>query len=198
MSDQYLYWTMKPVAVAKVDAPVDWRWEEKRPLERPGWIDEWQTPTMSLSDYGWGKGGLAGQPRWDDFLGGTGVPDVCSPRLRQFLDERRGASDVVQWLQVWVANSQGEKREYWMLRLPELLLDEILDPDHTVVTPGAGVMKAVLDARKAAGRHILRYPYEQVSSPIVSEQLRAAVVSAKFTGCAFDPVPSSHRESFES
>ena len=80
-----------------------------------------------------------------------------------------------------------------MFRLPELLTDEILDLDQTVMSPGGDAMKAVLDARKTVGRHIMRYPYQLVSVPIVSEQWRQAIVDAGFTGCTFDPVPATHR-----
>lgn len=179
------FWSLFPTEQAVVDKPSGWKAEPGRTLRAPGWIGEWERPVM-IRDPRW-----KGRP-WPDYLSPVNLPCLCSPRLRELFDRVRGPSDEIEWLRVDVTEvDDDEAHEYWMMRLPVLLREEILDEDRTVWSPGT-IMKAVVDARKMTDRHVVRYPSEMSTRPIVCDAVRAAIEQAGMAGCKFEPVPATH------
>jgi hypothetical protein len=109
----------------------------------------------------------------------------CSERMRAVIDQHRGPLDELEWLPATVVDNSGVEHPYWVLHL--LGESDFVDRSSSIMVRGF-VVKAVLDSRKVAGRHLLRFSGDS-QRWIVSDQLRSAFAEAGCVGLTYTKVP---------
>ncbi len=150
-------------------------------FQRKGHIGQWQTPVYKIAG------------KFADLLEGTDRALLCSPRLRQMIDQHRGERDVIQWLDVDVESKENQVRRYSLLHLPELL--DVLDQEHSKIMEPApddeSRYVAVPCLRRAAAEdhHVFAVmcppPLFGVNGTFVSDEMRKAINSLTPTGILF-------------
>jgi hypothetical protein len=114
---------------------------------------------------------------------------ICSPKLRDILDGGQGRKDILQWLPVYVEDTEQQSEfEYFVLIFPNN--DDVIDREKSILAGKDSVVQAVLDMNKTSGHSVFSLPGE-VTTLIVSKSVREAIENAHCTGIEFSTVRMS-------
>ena len=158
--------------LATARAPYDP--ELSRRLIAGGEVADWEPLRFELDE-----GGVV------DYLASTFAYRLCSEPLRDVLEARRGATDVVQWLPTIVVDRSGRELPYWALHFPTV--PDVLNRSRSVLA-GPVVVKAVLDRQLVDGHRLLTLP-KDLTRLILADQVKSAIEAAGCTGMKFSPIP---------
>jgi hypothetical protein len=115
---------------------------------------------------------------FSDYLSSTLGCRLCSPRLRNILDEYRSVDDEIQWLPVTVR--KGEMAcVYAVLHFPHP--PDVLNKDKSIFA-GEFVVKPVLSRTAVENHHVFAYPKAGEAKLFISGQVKMAIESAGCTG----------------
>ena len=112
---------------------------------------------------------------------------LCSRKLKDVFDATAKPGDDLVWIPARVSNGN-ETRDYFVLSLTAH--PEYIDASRSTYSAPGVVVKGVLDTEACGGSAIFIYdPYAH--APVVSSQVRDAIIAAGCTGIAF----SKHAQS---
>ncbi len=120
-----------------------------------------------------------------DYLANNCCTRLCSERLMNILEQNRSPKDAVQWFDVTVVGSGGERRKYRALHFPE---DYAIVNTAKSIMNGDIVVKPVFDARAVSEHRLFTLPKDMGLTMFVSAELKAAIEAAKLTGMSFSKV----------
>lgn len=135
--------------------------------------EDWEPPLLRLP-----------HADWEDLLAADGSWHPCSPALRSAVEAELSGEEGVVWLPMRVlSETSGEERTYYGLHLP--FRRDVLHEGRTIYGPG-GVIKPVVDARKAGGLAVFSFPGGAMIA-FVNDALKRRIVSQGLTGIEFNP-----------
>jgi hypothetical protein len=106
---------------------------------------------------------------------------LCSERLKNIIEQYKSPRDIIQWLQANVVCSKTEQKVYFILHLPEGF--NVLNEKKTVFS-GDFPVKPYLNLKAIGEHHVFRYR-GSLFRPIVSAEIRDAIIAAGCTGQDF-------------
>lgn len=145
-----------------------------------GYIENWQIIPFILRKE---RGELA------DFLGSNICHRLCSPRLKDVIDQNVTPNDIpIQWLPVSITKEKtGESFDYFYLHFPEVC--NCLDEEETIYEDFLGkprVQVAHYSLAKIQDKSIFNCPSFEKLTTVVSKNLRKAIMDAGCTGLKFE------------
>lgn len=153
-----------------------------------GWQQTWSPVKLQMQLGAYGNL-VRGFPDW--IPSNISARGVLSTKLRTIIDFNRGSRDVLQWLLFHVFNEDmSDMREYYFLHFPSA--PRILDPASSQYV-GKGEARSlftpVFFAEELSRYEVCTYDgASNVRPPIVSDQLRRAIIDAGCTAVKFEPV----------
>jgi hypothetical protein len=117
--------------------------EERFLLPDVGNVEAWQ-PLL----------GVLRRGRFCDYLASDLGVRLCSPLVRNILDESATPADDLQWLPAEVASSQGSPRSYFILHFPSQL--DVIDRSKSLMA-GDVVVRPLLRAERFVGHSVFTY-----------------------------------------
>jgi hypothetical protein len=119
-----------------------------------------------------------------DYVVNHAVVRLCSPLLKEVIEEFRSDVDDVQWLAASVITQHKEPLPYYLLHFPTS--PDLLDPAQTLMN-GSQVIRPAVSLERASGHHVFGFNAGG-NRTIVSVELRAAITTAGCTGVGFEDV----------
>lgn len=147
--------------------------ERDRRLIEPGRVIDWSTLVLR-----------AAAVTLSDYLANDAGVRLCSPLLRDIIDEKRGEKDHVQWLDALVINGAGGRHDYFVLHLETV--PDVLDLDRSIKASDQFIVKPVVSRLRAEGHHVFGFA-GATTRLIVSRELKTAI-GRSCTGVDFAPV----------
>ena len=153
------------------------------PLPRTGRVEDWETMVLMLKE-----------GDYSDYLANDRPFDLCSPKLRDVLDNTKSEYDELQWLRAIVRKESGEEREYYILHLPQGY--DVLDKEKTVYLSAVDKLhnnpiKPVISRKLAEKHHVFKFEGASSIRLSVSERVKKAIQDAKCEGIRFEREPVS-------
>lgn len=139
-------------------------------------IEDWQDPVLEV----------VGEAL-DDYLANDIGVRLCSPRLRELIDDIASENDAIHWLDARVVF---ERSEFPFFVLHFLSFPDVLDPIKTLRARGGFVVRPVVSRARLQGHKVFSFA-GGVTRLIVDSDIRNAVEYSRCTGVDFAPVRMS-------
>lgn len=117
--------------------------------------------------------------KFADYQGNDWALPICSPKMRQIIDEHVSSKDVFQWLEAFIKKGD-ETRTYYILYFPYRM--DVLDLENSTMF-GDVLIKPVLDRNKVSDRCI--FPVRDRSTTVICEKLQKALWASNCTCLTF-------------
>ncbi len=145
-------------------------------LCEPGRVEEWCPLSLRLT----GREAA-------DYLANNAGARLCSPLLRDVIDEHLTPEHGVQWLDAAVVDRSGQRKPYFVLHFTSH--PDVLDERRSITARGNFVVKPVIARSRAEAYHAFSFPGGSTRI-IVSNQLKDAIEAAGCSGVDFAAVAS--------
>jgi hypothetical protein len=107
---------------------------------------------------------------------------LCSEKLKNIIEQYASPHDIIQWLGARVVSQEGEKRDYYVLHLPDR--PDVLNKKKTVFAAEDVVIKPYFSGKAVSNHCVFSYP-DGGFHVVVSEEVLDAILSAGCTGLDF-------------
>jgi len=123
---------------------------------------------------------------------------MCSEKMRKIIDNNKGQSDSIQWLEALV-KSNSESKKYYILHFPEKL--DAIDKERSILSflseelsqksqMEFSVIRPFLDKSKIEGHNIFSFKGGGSLTLVINEQTKKDLIKEKCTCIYYSQVPT--------